>query len=51
MREELIKESAGVMPGHRLLEELFNDIIAEDLDDQSEGVAGSDNMSAILIDF
>ena len=36
---------------HRLLEALFEDIIAEDIDDQSEQVGGSDNMSAILIEF
>ena len=36
---------------HRLLEALFEDIIAEDIEDQSETVGGSDNMSAVLIEF
>ena len=34
-----------------LLEELFDDIIAEGIEDDSEAVAGTDNMTAILIDL
>jgi len=49
---ELRLENGGANPENRLLEELFGDIIAEDvIQDSSEATAGSDNMTAILIDF
>lgn len=38
-------------PPEKLVESLFDDIIAEDINDQSENAGGSDNMSAILIEF
>lgn len=38
-------------PPEALVESLFDDIIAEDIDDQAENAGGSDNMSAILIEF
>ena len=34
-----------------MIEGLFDDIIAEDIHDQSDGFGGADNMSAILIKF
>ena len=34
-----------------LLERLFDDIIAEEIEDDSEAVAGTDNMTAILINL
>lgn len=35
----------------KALEDLFDAIIAEDIDDQNNNVGGSDNMSAILVEF
>ena len=34
-----------------MLEALFDDIIAEEMDESKESVGGADNMSAILIEF
>jgi len=33
------------------LEELFDNIICEDIEDPEEIVGGSDNMTAILVEF
>ena len=48
VREEM-KETNE--PTSKLLESLFDCIIAEDIDDQNSSVGGSDNMSAILIEL
>ena len=36
---------------HEALEILFDEIIAENIDEPNETVGGSDNMSAIVVEF
>ena len=49
--KEVREENPGSNTPHKILESLFDDIICEDIEDQSAVVGGSDNMSAILIEF
>lgn len=48
---ELIAERQNDTAPGKALEDLFDGIISEDIDDQSDNVGGYDNMSAILIEL
>ena len=47
MKEERTAET----PAQALIEGMFDDLICEDIEDQNSEIGGSDNMSAILIEF
>ena len=47
----IIGERTSDDPASKTLEVLFDELICEDIDDQSQDAGGSDNMSAILIEL
>ena len=49
LRDVIDEHKGNDEPAYRLVEGLFDDIIAEDIHDQNDAGDGTDNMSAILI--